>query len=52
MGKLSNNQLNDSHLDLTELDEIEKSLENSLVGKYHTRISYPGDEQYEADHRR
>jgi hypothetical protein len=38
--KFDRGQLNDSHLDLTELKTIEKSLEQSLVGKLHTRIKY------------
>ncbi len=42
-GKLDRDQLIDSHLDLTELRLIEKSLEQSLVGKLHTRIKYQND---------
>lgn len=42
-GKLDRDQLIDSHLDLTELRTIEKSLEQSLVGKLHTRIKYQND---------
>lgn len=42
--KFDHGQLNDCHLDLTELKIIEKSLEQSLVGKLHTRIKYPNDE--------
>ncbi len=38
--KFDRSQLNDSHLDLTELKIIEKSLERSLVGKLHTRVKY------------
>jgi putative nucleotidyltransferase with HDIG domain len=40
-GKFENEQLNDSHLDLTELNQIQSALEKSLMGKYHTRIAYP-----------
>ena len=42
-GKLDRDQLIDSHLDLTELRIIEQSLEQSLVGKLHTRIKYQND---------
>ncbi|MDC7237925.1 MAG: HDIG domain-containing protein [Sphaerochaetaceae bacterium] len=42
--KLDRGQLNDSHLDLSELKIIEQSLEHSLVGKLHTRIKYPNEE--------
>lgn len=41
--KFDRGQLNDSHLDLTELTQIEKSLERSLVGKLHTRVKYQND---------
>lgn len=43
--KLDHGQLDDSHLDLSELKIIEQSLENSLVGKLHTRIKYPNEEE-------
>ncbi|MGD1822109.1 MAG: HDIG domain-containing metalloprotein [Pleomorphochaeta sp.] len=41
--KLDRGQLNSSHLDLTELVQIEKALEQSLVGKLHTRVKYQND---------
>lgn len=43
--KLDRGQLNDSNLTLSELKLIEQSLENSLVGKLHTRIKYPKDDE-------
>lgn len=45
--KFEHEQLNESRLDLTELKEIEKALESSLLGKYHTRISYPDEDKEE-----
>ncbi len=42
--KFEHEQLNESRLDLTELKEIEKALERSMLGKYHTRVSYPDEE--------
>lgn len=44
-GKFENEQLNDSRLDLTELNQIQSALEKSLMGKYHTRIAYPEEKK-------
>lgn len=43
--KFDHNQLRDSRLDLTELNIIQNAIETALMGKYHTRIAYPGQEK-------
>lgn len=43
MGKIERDQLNDSHLSLTDLDIISSSLLHTLVGRDHQRIEYPED---------
>ena len=45
MGKIERKQLINSQLTLTDLEDISKSLFQNLIGKYHLRIKYPGDEE-------
>lgn len=41
MGKIERDQLNDSHLSMTDLDIIASSFLHTLVGRDHQRIEYP-----------
>ncbi|AEC01696.1 HD family phosphohydrolase [Parasphaerochaeta coccoides] len=43
MGKIERDQLNDSHLSLSDLDIISSSLLHTLIGRDHRRIEYPED---------
>jgi putative nucleotidyltransferase with HDIG domain len=41
MGKIERGQLNQSHLSLTDLNRIEESFVQTLIGRDHHRIEYP-----------
>ncbi len=45
MGKLERDQLKDSRLSLTDLDQIEDAFVQTLVGRDHHRIEYPSEQK-------
>ncbi len=46
--RLSDGQLDESQLTITDLQRIEESLVHGLMAVFHNRVSYPGQEEAEA----
>jgi hypothetical protein len=45
MGKLERDQLKNSQLSLTDLDQIEDAFVQTLLGRDHRRIEYPSEQK-------